>query len=112
MQVLQALMIDVLDGMPVQSGQPGHMGYRKQLRQRLDPQANTMRNAGPPIKPDDVLGNAGITVMAVQSPDRHIEPDTPVQNVAIAHPAPSALMHQGRRLEACSTHCITLRAGV
>jgi hypothetical protein len=75
-------------------------GNREQLRQRFDPQANTMYDACTSIKPDDVLGNASIAVMAVQAPDRYIEPDPPVQEVTVADPAPSPLMHQGAGLPA------------
>ena len=69
------------------------MGNGKQLRQRLDPEAHAVRDARPAVEPNNVLGHPCIAVMAVQSPHRHIEPDTLVQNVAIAHLTPSALMH-------------------
>ncbi|STQ92843.1 Uncharacterised protein [Janthinobacterium lividum] len=103
MQVLQTPMINLFDGMPVQASEAGYMGNGEQLRQRLDPEAYAVCDTRASIKPGNMLGDARIAVMTIQSPYWHVEPDTLVQHVAVAYLAPSALMHQRAGLVACPT---------
>ena len=69
-----------------------------------------MRDTGAPIEPRNVLGDARVAMVAIEPPDRHVHPDTPVQAIAIPDSTPSALVNQGTGLMAGATQRFTFRA--
>ncbi|MFP5390922.1 MAG: hypothetical protein ACLGI6_05160, partial [Gammaproteobacteria bacterium] len=65
---------------------------------------------GTPVEPADMFGNTCIAMMAIQTADRHIKPDPPIQAVTITNSSPPSLVNQSTWLEACAATGIALGA--
>jgi hypothetical protein len=66
----------------------------QELGKRFDPYSNPMCDTGTPIKPGDMLGHARIAVMAIEPANRDVQPDAPVQAIAVPDSTPPALVNQ------------------
>jgi hypothetical protein len=86
------------------------MGNRQELRKRFDPQADAMRDTRTPIEPRNVLGYARVAMVAIEPPDRYIQPYTPVKAIAIPDSTPPALVNQETGLMAGATQRFAIRA--
>jgi hypothetical protein len=69
-----------------------------------------MRDTRAPIEPRNVLGHASVAMVAIEPPDRHVQPHTPVKTITIPDSTPSALVNQGTGLMAGATQRFTFRA--
>jgi hypothetical protein len=69
-----------------------------------------MRDTRTSIEPRNVLGYARVAMVAIEPPDRHVQPDTPVKAIAIPDSTPPALVNQGTGLMAGATQRFAFRA--
>lgn len=107
--VLQAGLVDFLDGVPVQPGQFGDVGDRQQFRQRLDPGPQSLSQPGMSVQPADLLGRACPAVVAVYPPRRDAQPDPAIEPVSFTHTSPASFMHQGAGRPAGAAPGLSLR---
>ena len=98
----------------MQTGQLGHMRNGQQLHQRLNPGAYTVGDTRTGLQPGDMLSDPGPTMMTVEAADRHLEPNSPVSNIALTHatPTPAPLMDQDARFAAETAQRIGAGSGV
>src|SRR5690606_32779959 len=99
---VQALLVDCLDGVPVQPQQLSHLAHRQQSHEGLHVSHHRGRQRAPTRQPGNVL-DTHPTARTAHPPDWHIQPDAPPQQVTFANAPQRRLMDAGTSLAAPAT---------